>query len=266
MLIFYTALAILGASFYAFATLLGDLFFEIGIAYNAYDGVDCSTAIGLFFTFLIPTAGIYLANNSPITMTRGVKIAVNVVSFVTMAISFLFFTMFLTGYTDLGPILIPSLLFSYIATTANQFYMAKTSNVSEGGVDESGIVGKAFGIAKRTFAKIGSFKDTHHDAYLIISTIICTLLSILAVALIMFVISLIIGIVMFVVIGSIILGMLNNNDSTDSRSKIYEVWEDGYKRTLTYKEYAYSKGDRYVDDLGDYWITEDNGKTFYREY
>lgn len=44
----------------------------------------------------------------------------------------------------------------------------------------------------------------------------------------------------------------------------YEVWEDGYKRTLTYDSY-YLGSDRYKDDIGYYWRSDDNGSTFYRE-
>ena len=182
-----------------------------------------------------------------------------------MAISLIFFIGVSADLSELSPMLIPSLIFSYATSTANQFFIARPVGGSGGDVDDSGVIGKAIGAAAKVGRAIVNFKNEHHDAYLIASTILCTLLSFLVLGLIMLVVSVIVGIIVFVFVGSIILGMLNNSDSTDSRSKIYEVWEDGYKRTLTYDSYAYSKGDRYIDDNGDYWITEDNGKTFYRE-
>ena len=260
MLIYYSVLSAIGIICFIFSSIILD-HLKVDI-----DGSDCA-AIGMFFFSLIPTAGIYLANNAPLSKSKSMRIAINVTSFVAMAFCVVLCGWYAEEWTkDLSATLVSSLIFSYVATTANQFYMAKESSYLEDDGDASGLVAKALSIAKRVLGKIGQFKDEHHDAYLIISTIICTLLSGLAVALIMLVISIVIGIIVIGIIGLIVIGMLSNSSSKESRSTIYEVWEDGYKRTLTYKDYAFGKGDRYVDDRGDYWITEDNGKTFYREY
>lgn len=114
-----------------------------------------------------------------------------------------------------------------------------------------------------------SFKDRHNDAYLIVSTILTTLLGILTLGLIIFVVSLVIGVVMFVFIAGIVIAMLASSDTSSSSSKettMYEVYEDGWRRELRYDSRDWgSGGDRYKDDRGDYWITEDDGRTFYRE-
>lgn len=44
----------------------------------------------------------------------------------------------------------------------------------------------------------------------------------------------------------------------------YEISVDGFSRTLTYDSYD-NGHDRYKDDVGGYWITDDNGKTFRRD-
>ena len=53
---------------------------------------------------------------------------------------------------------------------------------------------------------------------------------------------------------------------TPSTHYVYEVYDGGYTRTLTYDSYVYSEScDRYKDDLGNYWYTKDNGSTFFKE-
>ena len=260
MMIYYSALsAIAVICFILSAFIIDEIEWMDLDAYNC-----CANAMALLS--LMPTAGIYLANNSPISKSKSIRIAINVISFVAMPFCLVLCGLYAWDWTNFSNELVSALIFSYVATTANQFYMAKESSYVEEDADASGIAAKALSFAKRILGKIGRFKDEHHDAYLIISTIICTLLSGLAVALIVFVISVVVGIFVIGLIGLIVIGLLNNSNSKPSRSKIYEVWEDGYKRTLTYKAYIIGKGDRYVDDRGDYWITEDDGKTFYREF
>lgn len=43
-----------------------------------------------------------------------------------------------------------------------------------------------------------------------------------------------------------------------------DVYENGYKRNLNFDGY-YNNLDRYKDDTGRYWYSDDNGSTFYRE-
>ncbi len=53
-----------------------------------------------------------------------------------------------------------------------------------------------------------------------------------------------------------------NGGSTKTQ---YEVWEDGYKRVLTYYDYSYSaSAKRYKDDIGHFWLEGKDGK-FFRE-
>ncbi len=53
-------------------------------------------------------------------------------------------------------------------------------------------------------------------------------------------------------------------DSTGRR--MYSVYENGSERILTYNSYdTYRSRDVYVDDVGNYWYTTDNGETFYKD-
>ena len=42
----------------------------------------------------------------------------------------------------------------------------------------------------------------------------------------------------------------------------YKIIDGGYERILSLVD---GESGRYRDDIGNYWISEDNGKTFYRE-
>ncbi|MGM9972296.1 MAG: SEL1-like repeat protein [Anaeroplasmataceae bacterium] len=59
------------------------------------------------------------------------------------------------------------------------------------------------------------------------------------------------------------LGVRNSSYSYNS-NKVYEVYTEYGTRTLTYYDY-YNGKDRYKDDTGRFWITEDDGTTFYEE-
>ena len=51
----------------------------------------------------------------------------------------------------------------------------------------------------------------------------------------------------------------------NGKKEIYEIYDGGYKRTLEYDGYDYDKKtERYKDDLGRYWYTDDKGKSFYQ--
>ena len=53
-------------------------------------------------------------------------------------------------------------------------------------------------------------------------------------------------------------------DSTGRR--MYSVYENGSERILTYNSYdTYRSRDVYVDDVGNYWYTTDNGETFFKD-
>lgn len=49
-----------------------------------------------------------------------------------------------------------------------------------------------------------------------------------------------------------------------SNSREYTVYENGFKKTLTYKERRYDGAELYKDQFGDLWVTRDGGDTFSR--
>lgn len=65
-------------------------------------------------------------------------------------------------------------------------------------------------------------------------------------------------------------GMLDEAFNTTSHYT-YEINVNGYTRTLKYHDYRYDAShgggmiDVYVDNVGDYWCTDDNGNTFYKD-
>ena len=55
-------------------------------------------------------------------------------------------------------------------------------------------------------------------------------------------------------------------ESTGTGKRIYSVYENGSERILTYDSYdTYRSRDVYIDDIGNYWYTTDNGGTFYKD-
>lgn len=106
------------------------------------------------------------------------------------------------------------------------------------------------------------FKEKHTTAFLVIGTIALTLCLFVSVDVL---IALVIALVIFgiVLIFSRFISGLYSPASTPS----FNLTDDsGSNRTLTYHSYDYYQSqDVYKDDIGQYWRTQDGGKTFFRQ-
>lgn len=98
-------------------------------------------------------------------------------------------------------------------------------------------------------------KPLYFMVFSIIFTILCYFASFISFAVI---IGLIIALISLWFFGSIKLMYI------PTTHYVYQIYEGGYTRTLTYDKY-YNGHDRYKDDTGHYWYSDDNGSTFYRE-
>lgn len=239
---------------------------------GADEGDALATLIGFLPLCLMPCIGPYLAFRAPYSFGKGTKAVIILATLAAMG---------LMGYLYFGKVVIAaefieeedlilfgaSLFFSYIMTWVNYGIMAIPASRNMRATSSSdGALNKAFDVASRFINGILTFKENHTDAYLIVSTILTTLLGVVTFGFILLLISLIISIVMFVVIGGIMLFMIMNSNDP-STEKLYVVYDGWNKRTLKYYGgHCVGGGDRYIDDIGQYWITEDNGNTFYKEY
>lgn len=80
-----------------------------------------------------------------------------------------------------------------------------------------------------------------------------------------FVVAIVIGLLLLSALFLFFAGALNTTYEPTAH-QVYSVYEDGYERTLVYDTYDPSRScDRYRDDTGRYWYTNDDGATFFRE-
>lgn len=98
-------------------------------------------------------------------------------------------------------------------------------------------------------------KPLYYSIFTIIFTILCFFTSFIALVII---IGIALSLLCLVFFGTLSLA------DTPTSTYAYEVNEGGYTRTLEYYDY-YNGHDRYKDDTGNYWYTDDNGSTFYKE-
>jgi len=98
-------------------------------------------------------------------------------------------------------------------------------------------------------------KPLYYSIFTVVFTILCFFTSFIALVII---IGIALSLLSLVFFGTLSLAY------TPTSTYAYEVNEGGYTRTLEYYDY-YNGHDRYKDDVGNYWYTDDDGSTFYRE-
>ncbi len=125
-----------------------------------------------------------------------------------------------------------------------------------------------FNFLLKTAAVILSFKDAYTTVYALIAALLFTLL----LPFTTFIVSFIIIALALCTLVLLFSGFVKfsyespafDYDSTGRR--MYSVYENGSERILTYNSYdTYLSRDVYVDDVGNYWYTTDNGETFFKD-
>ena len=125
-----------------------------------------------------------------------------------------------------------------------------------------------FNFLLKVAAVILSFKDAYTTVYALIAALLFTLL----LPFTTFIVSFIIIALALCTLVLLFSGFVKFSyespaygyDSTGRR--MYSVYENGSERILTYNSYdAYRSRDVYVDDIGNYWYTTDNGETFFKD-
>lgn len=125
-----------------------------------------------------------------------------------------------------------------------------------------------FNFLLKAAAVILSFKDAYTTVYALIAALLFTLL----LPFTTFIVSFIIIALALCTLVLLFSGFVKfsyespafDYDSTGRR--MYSVYENGSERILTYNSYdTYRSRDVYVDDVGNYWYTTDNGETFFKD-
>ncbi len=125
-----------------------------------------------------------------------------------------------------------------------------------------------FNFLLKAAAVILSFKDAYTTVYALIAALLFTLL----LPFTTFIVSFIIIMLSLCTLVLLFSGFVKfsyespafDYDSTGRR--MYSVYENGSERILTYNSYdTYLSRDVYVDDVGNYWYTTDNGETFFKD-
>ena len=113
-------------------------------------------------------------------------------------------------------------------------------------------------LANKLLSLVLKLKDKSKALYFVIFTLMFTILSFFISFIIVFVVALLaLSLIMLHFANVLSLGAYETRN-------VYEVYDGVATRTLVYESYFDGK-ERYIDDLGYYWITEDNGNTFYKE-
>ena len=120
-----------------------------------------------------------------------------------------------------------------------------------------------FNFLLKVAALILRFKDAFTTVYALIAALLFTLL----LPFTTFIVSFIIIVLVLCTLVLKFAGFIHfAYEGTGTSTRIYSVYENGYERVLTYKSYdTYRSRDVYIDDIGNYWYTTDNGRTFYKD-
>ena len=112
------------------------------------------------------------------------------------------------------------------------------------------------------------FKDAFTTVYALIAALLFTLLLPFTTFIVSFIIiALALCTIVLKFAGFIHFAYENTAVSYDETGKqMYSVYENGSERILTYNSYdTFRSRDVYIDDVGNYWYTTDNGGTFYKD-
>ena len=125
-----------------------------------------------------------------------------------------------------------------------------------------------FNFLLKVSAYILWFKDSFTTVYALIAALLFTLLLPFTTFIVSFVIvALVLCTLVLLFSGFVHFAYETPAVGYDETGKqMYSVYENGSERILTYDSYdTYRSRDVYIDDIGDYWYTNDNGATFYKD-
>lgn len=125
-----------------------------------------------------------------------------------------------------------------------------------------------FNFLLKAAAVILSFKDAYTTVYALIAALLFTLLLPFTTFIVSFIIiALALCTLVLLFSGFVHFAYESPAFGYDSAGRrMYSVYENGSERILTYNSYdTYLSRDVYVDDVGNYWYTTDNGETFFKD-
>ncbi|MBS6476785.1 MAG: hypothetical protein KH405_03050 [Firmicutes bacterium] len=125
-----------------------------------------------------------------------------------------------------------------------------------------------FNFLLKVAALILRFKDAFTTVYALIAALLFTLLLPFTTFIVSFIIiALVLCTLVLLFSGFLHFAYENPSVGYDETGKqMYSVYENGSERILTYNSYdTFHSRDVYIDDIGNYWHTNDNGETFYKD-
>lgn len=125
-----------------------------------------------------------------------------------------------------------------------------------------------FNFLLKAAALILRFKDVFTTVYALIAALLFTLLLPFTTFIVSFIIiALVLCTLVLLFSGFLHFAYENPSVGYDETGKqMYSVYENGSERILTYNSYdTFRSRDVYIDDIGNYWHTNDNGETFYKD-
>lgn len=245
---------------------------EVGRAYGI--------TMGLIWITAFPSVGYYVVFASPIDLKKRSKIIITICS---IALSVIIDIVFFVVTKDYRTLLDSSdkwfLPFTVVAGSVCSFICFLLTSLRTNASSIRGIGGQSLSEANGLFevlramfrdivnfllrvaAYILYFKDAFTTVYALIAALLFTLL----LPFTTFVVAIIIIILAVCTLALFFAGFVSYSyDGTTNTA--YSVYENGYERILTYHSHdTFRSRDVYRDDTGDYWYTNDNGETFYKD-
>lgn len=282
---------------YAVTLILGILTATTGILDNALSstvkgateevGRAYGIIMGLVWVTALPSVGYYIAFVSPIKINKRGKFFIAAASAVLSIILDIVFFAVTKNYRPLldsnDKWFIP---FTVIAGSVCSFVCflltilrtdalalkeigGKSLKESNGlfEVIRATIVG-IFNFLLKAAALILRFKDVFTTVYALIAALLFTLLLPFTTFIVSFIIiALVLCTLVLLFSGFLHFAYENPSVGYDETGKqMYSVYENGSERILTYNSYdTFRSRDVYIDDIGNYWHTNDNGETFYKD-
>lgn len=279
--IFYGLLFIL--SLIVILTIAFDnLYMSIGIA--PIDGEPYSVVIGMLWIAMLPTLGLYFATISPFNFkkkTRGILFVGSILGmFILDVVFFIVFKDYkeildLSSESLSDAVLIPISLFvgqigfiicyglTLFTVNPNALHTIRIEKNGSGSIITTlkNALLSLFNLLIKLLRNTLILKENHPSIFIWIISFFFTVLLFPLVYVILVFVVLVVILVLALFFGRFVSFAYT---SSSYRNSTYKIYDDGYERTLEYYDY-YNGHDRYKDDIGNYWYSDDNGSTFYKE-
>jgi len=234
------------------------------------EGRAYSVAILLLIISMIPALLLYYSASAPIIVKRQIKVALFILGIMLLILMVIIYIVITNKYGEIYR------QCGYVFGQEGDLFGLPISDremfpftVVMGAVAFIIYYASCVGLFRKVRGKIGkifSYMNNNNPVGLIIFNLVLTILLPIFASVISFVIAFAIVAFLFMLLVGLCKG-LGDSDSQISEDESWEIYENGFNRTLRKTNMVtYVNGSEqrvYKDDIGREWLTDDGGKTFY---